>query len=59
MIRNYISIALRSMRKHRLYAGLNIMGLAVGLACFLLIAIYVRDEVSFDRFHEKADRIIE
>ncbi len=57
MIRNYFKIALRNMARNRLYAFLNIIGLAVGIACCILILLYIHDELSFDRFHEKADRI--
>ncbi|WP_128545971.1 ABC transporter permease [Larkinella soli] len=57
MIRNYLKIAVRNLRKHRGFTFINIFGLAVGLACCLLILLYVLDELSFDRFHEKADRI--
>lgn len=57
MLKNYFTIALRNLRKHKGYAFINISGLAVGLACCLLIMLYVRDELSFDRFHTKADRI--
>ncbi|MFD1145231.1 ABC transporter permease [Larkinella insperata] len=57
MLRNYIKIAIRNLRKQRGFTFINISGLAVGLACCLLITLYVVDELSFDRFHEKADRI--
>ncbi len=57
MLKNYLKIALRNVNRHRGYAFINIFGLAVGLACCLLILLFVQDELSFDRFHEKADRI--
>ena len=57
MISNYLKIALRNIFKHKGYSLINIIGLAVGMSCFVLIAILVRDEFSFDRFHERADRI--
>jgi len=57
MIRNYFKIALRHLQKNRLYAFVNIMGLAVGIASCLLIGIYIWHELSFDRFHKNADRI--
>ncbi len=56
MIKNYLKIALRTLQKHKGYAFINIFGLAIGLACCLLIVLFVRDELSYDRFHEKADR---
>jgi len=57
MLKNYLTIALRNLRKHKSYSFINIAGLAVGLACCILIALYVRNELSFDRFHERADRL--
>ena len=57
MLKNYILIAVRTMRRQRVYSFINVSGLAVGLACFLLILLFVRDELSYDRFHENADRI--
>lgn len=57
MIRNYFKTAWRNLLKSRGFSLINISGLALGLACFILIAIYILDELSFDRYHEKADRI--
>jgi putative ABC transport system permease protein len=57
MLGNYIKIALRGIIKSRFYSILNIMGLAIGFAAFIFIFMYVRSEISFDRYHEKADRI--
>ncbi len=57
MLKNYLKIALRNLRKHKGYSMINITGLAVGLAYCLLIFLYVQDELSYDRYHEKADRI--
>jgi putative ABC transport system permease protein len=57
MLRNYIKVALRNLWKNKGFSAINILGLAIGLACFLLIALYVADELSYDRFHEKANRI--
>lgn len=50
-------IAFRHILRQKFYAVLNLMGLAVGLACCLLMMLYLVDEFSYDRFHEKADRI--
>lgn len=58
MIRNYIKVALRNLWKNKGYSAINIIGLAVGLASCLLIFLYVWDENNFDRFHDKADRIV-
>ncbi len=58
MIRNYFKIALRNLSRHKAYAAINIFGLALGLAACWMIVLYVADELSFDRFHTKADRIV-
>ncbi|HUE64316.1 MAG TPA: ABC transporter permease [Rhizomicrobium sp.] len=50
MIRNYLIIALRNIVRHKLYAFINIAGLAVGLTCAILITLFVRDELSYDRW---------
>jgi putative ABC transport system permease protein len=54
MIKNYILVTLRNIFKHKGYAFINITGLALGMACCLLISIWVLDELSYDRFHENA-----
>ena len=58
MVQNHLKIALRHLLKHKGYAFVNIAGLAVGMACSMLILLWVLDEWSYDRFHEKADRIV-
>ncbi|MFQ5771157.1 MAG: ABC transporter permease, partial [bacterium] len=57
MIKNYLKITIRNLSKHKFYSAINIFGLAIGLASCLLIFLYVTDELSYDRFHEKADSI--
>jgi putative ABC transport system permease protein len=57
MIRNYIKIAIRSLRKNKGFTTINILGLALGLATCLLIVLYVADELSYDRYNDKAGRI--
>jgi putative ABC transport system permease protein len=57
MLKIYFKIALRNLLKHKGYAAINISGLAIGLACSMIILIHIYDELSFDRFHVKADRI--
>jgi putative ABC transport system permease protein len=57
MLQNYFIIALRHMKRNKVFSTINIAGLSVGLACCMLIFLYTKDEVSFDRFHEKKDRI--
>ncbi len=53
MLANHFKIAWRNLLKHKLYSGLNIAGLAVGLAVVMFIGLWVRDELRFDKFHEK------
>lgn len=57
MIRNYFKIALRNLRRQKVSTSINVIGLAIGLATCILIMLYVQDELSFDRYNEKADRI--
>ena len=57
MLNNYLKIALRNLKKHKAYTFINIFGLAFGMACCIAIALFVRDEVSYDRFFDDADRI--
>ena len=57
MIRNYLNVAVRNLLKHKFYTGINILGLSVGVTCFLLIFLYVQHELSYDRFHTDADDI--
>jgi putative ABC transport system permease protein len=58
MLKNYLVVAFRSLRRRPGYTFLNVAGLAVGLACCLLIALFVREELRYDRFHAEADRIV-
>lgn len=57
MIRNYIKTALRNLWKNKTYSLINLTGLVLGMTCFLLIALYVFDELTYDRFHSKANLI--
>ena len=57
MIRNYLFTAFRSFVRHKAYSSINVLGLAVGMACAFFIVLWIRDEVSYDRFHEDGDRI--
>lgn len=57
MLKNYLKIALRGFRKHKIYSFINIFGLAIGITCCILILLYVQDELNFDRFHRNAGRI--
>lgn len=57
MIKSYFKIALRNLIKSKTYSFVNIFGLAIGLACCLLIFLYIQDELSYDNFHKKSDNI--
>ena len=57
MLNNYVTIALRNLRRYKGYTFINIFGLAIGIACCLLILLFVQRERSYDRFHENADRL--
>ena len=57
MIRSFFIAAIRNLKKNKLYAAINVAGLALGVACCITIFLLVRFETSFDNFHSKADRI--
>ena len=57
MLRNYLKIALRNLWKSKGFTAINVVGLAAGLGVCLLIVLYVSDELSYDRYNDKADRI--
>jgi putative ABC transport system permease protein len=53
MIKNYLTIALRNLSKHKLYSAINITGLAIGMAACIVISLFVYYERSFDNMHSK------
>ncbi|MCB0752539.1 MAG: ABC transporter permease, partial [Ignavibacteriae bacterium] len=57
MLYNYLKVAIRNLFRHKTYSFLNIVGLALGLACSIFILLWVQDELSFDRFYENAENI--
>jgi len=57
MLKNYLATALRQMRKHKVHSFINVAGLALGMACCVLIFIFIRDESSYDDFQRDADRL--
>jgi len=57
MIKNYLKIAFRNLYRNKLYSLLNIVGLAIGIACCILIFFYVQNELSYDKYHEHSDNI--
>ena len=57
MFENYLKIALRNIRRYKGYSFINIAGLAIGMACCILILAFIVDELSYDRFHKNSDQI--
>lgn len=57
MVKNNFKIATRSLMKHRFYTGINLVGISLGIACFIMTYLYVQEELSFDKFHTQKDRI--
>lgn len=57
MFRNYLKTAYRSLLKHKVFSLVNIVGLSIGLTVCCMLALYVGDELSYDRYNDKADRI--
>ncbi len=57
MLRNYLTIAIRNLGKHKFFGFINVTGLSLGIACAMLIALFVIDELSYDKFNTKAERI--
>ncbi|MEZ4847475.1 MAG: ABC transporter permease [Bacteroidia bacterium] len=57
MLRNYIKIAWRNLRKDKLITAINILGLSIGLACCILIFVFAKHEWSYDTFHKDAENI--
>ena len=57
MFSNYFTVAIRHLNRQKGYSAINVTSLALGIACCLLIVLFVRDELSYDRYHDKAERI--
>lgn len=57
MFRNYFKTAWRNLTRNKIYSFINVAGLSLGLACAMLIMLYIKDEVSFDRFHKNVNNI--
>jgi len=57
MFRNYLKVAFRNLWKNKTFSFINVLGLGIGLGCFLLISLYVLDELSYDSYNKKADSI--
>jgi putative ABC transport system permease protein len=57
MFRNYFLVAIRNMNKHKFFSAINIFGMTTGITACMLIFLYISDELSYDRFHAKADHM--
>src|SRR5688572_6513615 len=57
MLQNYLKVAWRNLLRNKTFSIINIAGLAIGLACFLVIALFVMDELSYDRYHTHSKNI--
>jgi len=58
MLKNYFKIAFRNLWRHKAFSAINILGLAIGIATCLVITLFVADELNYDRYNEKADRMV-
>ena len=56
-MRNYLVVLLRMLRRERLYAAVNIAGLSLGLACALILGLFLRSELTYDRYNAHASQI--
>ncbi|MCB1666267.1 MAG: ABC transporter permease [Pseudomonadales bacterium] len=57
LLNNYLRVGLRSLRKDRVYSAINIAGLSIGIACCLILGLYLRSALNYDAYHEKRDRL--
>lgn len=57
MLQNYLKIAIRNLLHNKVFSFINIAGLSIGLACCMLIVLYTKDEISYDRFHKNVNQI--
>ena len=57
MLKNYLLIAIRNLQRNTVYSFINIIGLSVGIACSILILLWVADEVSYNRFHKNYNQL--
>src|SRR5690242_10413609 len=57
MFQNYFKVAIRNILKYKFFAAINILGMTIGITACMLIVLYVQDELSYDRFHTKGDKM--
>ncbi len=58
MFQNYFKLALRNLLKNKIFSSINLLGLAFGLAAAVAVLLYVQDEMSYEKFHAKAERVV-
>ena len=58
MLRNFFKVSIRNLVRNKTYSLINILGLSIGMACSIIIFLFILDELSYDRYNENADRII-
>src|SRR5580693_10084839 len=54
MLKNYLTLALRNLQKQKAFSAINVFGLSIGIACFVLLLLFAANEFAFDRFHRHA-----
>jgi putative ABC transport system permease protein len=59
MIKNYLKVAWRNLKKNKVFSFINVFGLSIGLTCCMLIALYLYNELSYDSYHKNANRIFQ
>ena len=57
MIKNYLKVAWRNLKKNKIFSFINVFGLAIGLTCCMLISLYLYNELSYDTYHKNGDRL--
>jgi len=57
MIKNYLKIAIRNLQKHKFYSAINVVGLSIGIACCMLISLFIIDELSYDKHHTNSEDV--
>ena len=57
MFKNYLTVAIRNLARHKAYSFINVIGLTIGLACSIVLTLFIKYEFSYDRHHSKADCI--
>ena len=57
MFKNYLKIAFRNLSRQKVFSAINIVGLAIGLTCGILLSLWIYDEISYDKFHENGENI--